>query len=74
MSDSFLCPHCNKQTRTRVIDSRAATNGTVIRRRRVCGKCGQRFTTHEISAHPIKTAAKIIVDLLAEVRTERDSL
>jgi transcriptional repressor NrdR len=31
----------------RVIDSRAARNGAVIRRRRMCLRCGHRFTTYE---------------------------
>lgn len=39
------CPYC-KNGRTRVIDtSHDARNG--IRRRRVCTKCDQRFTTYE---------------------------
>ena len=40
------CPYCNK-TDTRVIDSRAAEDGTSIRRRRCCDECGKRFTTYE---------------------------
>jgi transcriptional repressor NrdR len=31
----------------RVIDSRGARGGAVIRRRRVCARCGNRFTTYE---------------------------
>jgi len=38
------CPECNHDD-TRVIDSR--TSGEAIRRRRECGSCGARFTTHE---------------------------
>ena len=40
------CPDC-KQTFQAVIDSRTVFGGTVIRRRRVCGRCGYRFTTRE---------------------------
>ena len=38
------CPYCG-QSRSRVIDTRAARNG--IRRRRKCLSCGKRFTTYE---------------------------
>ncbi|MCD7957266.1 MAG: transcriptional regulator NrdR [Lachnospiraceae bacterium] len=40
------CPYCN-QDNTRVVDSRPADDGTSIRRRRLCDKCGRRFTTYE---------------------------
>ncbi|GAC1417343.1 MAG: transcriptional regulator NrdR [Burkholderiaceae bacterium] len=40
------CPHCG-QMETRVIDSRPAENGTLLRRRRLCDACGDRFTTYE---------------------------
>jgi transcriptional repressor NrdR len=44
--DHVYCPHC-KHPDTRVIDSRVAEDGTVIRRRRSCPACGRRFTTQE---------------------------
>lgn len=40
------CPYCGNID-TRVIDSRPADDGTVIRRRRSCDACGKRFTTYE---------------------------
>lgn len=40
------CPYCGKE-KTKVIDSRAAEEGTAIRRRRHCMDCGSRFTTFE---------------------------
>jgi len=40
------CPICYYQD-TKVIDSRAATDGLSIRRRRECLKCGFRFSTYE---------------------------
>jgi transcriptional repressor NrdR len=40
------CPHC-RHPDSRVIDSRAAEDGTAIRRRRACPACGRRFTTQE---------------------------
>lgn len=40
------CPACNYQD-TKVIDSRVASDGLSIRRRRECLKCGFRFSTYE---------------------------
>ncbi len=40
------CPKC-AQSDDRVVDSRTIRHGDVIRRRRVCAKCGHRFTTYE---------------------------
>ncbi len=40
------CPFCNADD-TQVKDSRPAEDGAVIRRRRQCNNCGQRFTTFE---------------------------
>ncbi len=40
------CPKC-KCTSSYVIDSR--NEGTYIRRRRVCNKCGTRYSTFELS-------------------------
>ena len=41
--------HCNNcwYENTRVSDSRTSDNGKMIRRRRYCEKCGNRFTTYE---------------------------
>jgi transcriptional repressor NrdR len=40
------CPFCGHED-TQVKDSRPADDGASIRRRRLCGNCGQRFTTIE---------------------------
>ena len=40
------CPFCN-QDNTKVIDSRLATEGSQVRRRRECTDCSERFTTYE---------------------------
>lgn len=45
-SAAMRCPFCSVDD-TRVIDSRPAEQGAVIRRRRQCGSCGHRFTTYE---------------------------
>lgn len=42
----MLCPFCGKD-HDKVIDSRSAEAGKVIRRRRECIACGKRFTTYE---------------------------
>lgn len=46
------CPKCTHQE-DKVVDTRAVRNGEAIRRRRVCLKCGHRFTTYEevVKAH-----------------------
>lgn len=50
------CPYCKEQD-DKVIDSRAADGGTVIRRRRECLGCHRRFTTYE----RIDTTNKLLV-------------
>src|SRR5215472_14925666 len=40
------CPFCS-QIEDKVVDSREAKAGDVIRRRRECAKCRRRFTTYE---------------------------
>ena len=40
------CPQC-KMPETKVVDSRWVQASNYIRRRRVCGSCQYRFTTHE---------------------------
>ena len=40
------CPFCRADD-TKVIDSRLASEGTQVRRRRECLACGERFTTFE---------------------------
>jgi len=39
------CPSCHSLTR--VLESRRAENGAVVRRRRECRHCGSRFTSFE---------------------------
>ena len=40
------CPFCGAAD-TSVLESRTGEDGSSIRRRRECGKCGKRFTTYE---------------------------
>ena len=40
------CPYC-RHSDSRVVDSREADDGQLIRRRRACPQCGRRFTTVE---------------------------
>lgn len=42
----MYCPVCRSKE-TKVVDSRLATDGMSVRRRRSCGKCEYRFSTHE---------------------------
>lgn len=45
------CSHCH-QADTKVIESRDVTDGSAIRRRRVCTTCEYRFTTYERVERP----------------------
>ncbi|MBX7232956.1 MAG: transcriptional regulator NrdR [Caldilineales bacterium] len=47
------CPHCSFD-QSRVIDTRESGDG--IRRRRLCGRCGERFTTYE----QVSTAVQLV--------------
>ena len=40
------CPYCQYED-TKVIDSRTMDDNSAIRRRRLCEKCDERFTTYE---------------------------
>lgn len=52
------CPYCTN-TDTRVIDSRLTDSSDAVRRRRMCEKCGRRFTTYErIETRPIAVIKK----------------
>ena len=50
------CPFCRHRG-NRVIDSRLANDGTLIRRRRACSGCKRRFTTYE----RVEEAAPMVV-------------
>ena len=49
----MLCPFCG-QDDDKVIDSRSADEGRVIRRRRQCNRCTRRFTTYERIEEAVK--------------------
>lgn len=40
------CPFCNNDD-TKVIDTRSMEENTIIKRRRMCEKCNERFNTYE---------------------------
>lgn len=51
------CPFCS-HTDSRVTDSRLASGGTVVWRRRECDACKKRFTTYERVEHSLPTVVK----------------
>ncbi|WP_124726959.1 transcriptional regulator NrdR [Staphylospora marina] len=52
------CPYCGRLG-SRVLDSRPASDGSAIRRRRECEHCEQRFTTFEtIEEQPLRVIKK----------------
>lgn len=44
----MFCPFCSAQD-TKVIDSRLVSDGSQVRRRRLCTECNERFTTFELA-------------------------
>lgn len=64
------CPICRTDN-DRVIDSRTAQHGYVIRRRRECLKCHRRYTTYERIEEP---EVKIIKKDGSRVPFERDKI
>jgi len=40
------CPYCHEDD-DRVVNSRPSTDGTHVKRRRECNRCGRRYTTYE---------------------------
>ena len=52
------CPFCRADS-DKVVDSRAADEGFVIRRRRECLTCGKRYTTYErVDEVPLRVVKK----------------
>jgi len=52
------CPRC-KEDNDRVVDSRAAADGSAIRRRRECLECFLRYTTYErVEDTPLRVVKK----------------
>ena len=64
------CPFCTS-TETQVKDSRPSEDHAAIRRRRICGECGGRFTTFE----RVQLRELMVVKRSGErVRFDRDKL
>src|SRR5579863_6203970 len=53
----MYCPYC-KGRDTEVVETRVAEDGSNIRRRRTCIKCGKRFTTYERIENVMLTVIK----------------
>ena len=53
----MYCPFCG-HVETKVTDSRLASEGRQIRRRRECLNCGERFTTFETAELVMPTVVK----------------
>lgn len=53
------CPFCKDEKGSKVLDSREASQGFVIRRRRECLACERRFTTYErVEEAPLRVVKK----------------
>ena len=64
------CPYCNED-HDRVIDSRASTDGSAIRRRRECLACERRYTTYE---RVERTTVKVVKKDGSRVPFDRSNL
>lgn len=53
------CPFCQHGD-TRVVDTRVTEDGTAIRRRRECGRCGRRLTTTETSSFSVEKRSGVL--------------
>lgn len=53
------CPFC-RYPDSRVVDSRTSEDGTSIRRRRQCPKCGRRFSTTETASLSVVKRSGVI--------------
>jgi len=51
------CPFCQHDD-TRVIDSRLTEDGSTVRRRRECPRCGERFNTYETAELKLPAVVK----------------
>ena len=51
------CPFCGEDD-TRVVDSRLASEGDQVRRRRECTSCNERFSTYEIAVFNMPQVTK----------------
>jgi len=51
------CPFCGEDD-DRVVDSRVSKDGYEVRRRRLCNRCGRRFTTYERVAEELPFVVK----------------
>ena len=63
----MICPKCGAEEQVKVVDSRPTAGGNAVRRRRVCGGCGARFTTRE--AVVARRKERSVADMLREVGT-----
>ena len=54
----MTCPRC-RENLDHVIDSRTNALGTRVRRRRICGSCGCRWTTHELAEETLRPLQRL---------------
>lgn len=72
-TNGICCPKCGS-VKSYVVDSRAAFN--MVRRRRVCGDCEQRYSTYEIilNVHKPSELAKKMKEHHLEILKNMDSM
>lgn len=73
---AMRCPYCSfdGEGRCGILDSRTSQGGTMVRRRRKCPSCNQRFTTYEVVCNnglPV-AAADPSVDMARKISSLRE--
>lgn len=59
--NNYVCPYCGGEVG--VIDTRVPKTSNTIRRRRICFKCGKRFSTFEVDSDTYNTLLKILKNI-----------
>lgn len=70
LNDAIKCENCGGR-KNFVVDSRPNKSGRLIRRRRECIQCTERFTTFEIQAKTFDEIPEIILNLILETMNKQ---
>lgn len=78
-STKITCPYCTKATLNDVVDSRAGKwkEHYVVRRRRQCQRCDNKFTTIELPlmyANEYQTQIQVIDDMIEMLKLQKEDL
>lgn len=70
MTSGLICPHCTKDVKPIVLETRAHADG--VARKRACGNCGKDFTTLEkVSVELVFRRNRQVKESLYSLREKR---